>query len=127
MFKSSVLARCISSGIRLLAVVPGPNLFSKSNLRIASALTKIVEPFSSQGLPQDIKYPSLKQAPGSFVLNALSENDTVHESLLLNELAESNTIHMDSVLRKRRLKMKKHKLRKRRRTQRALKKRLGKI
>ncbi|CCE78299.1 Piso0_000919 [Millerozyma farinosa CBS 7064] len=37
------------------------------------------------------------------------------------------TIHLDSVLRKRRLKMKKHKLRKRRREQRALKKRLGKI
>lgn len=36
-------------------------------------------------------------------------------------------IYMDSVLRKRRLKMKKHKLRKRRRTQRALKKRLGKL
>lgn len=40
---------------------------------------------------------------------------------------ESNVIQMDSVLRKRRLKMKKHKLRKRRRNQRALKKRLGKL
>ncbi|CUM49925.1 uncharacterized protein AC631_00845 [Debaryomyces fabryi] len=40
---------------------------------------------------------------------------------------EDNTMHMDSVLRKRRLKMKKHKLRKRRRAQRSLKKRLGKL
>ncbi|KAK6201321.1 uncharacterized protein RJT21DRAFT_1266 [Scheffersomyces amazonensis] len=40
---------------------------------------------------------------------------------------EDNTMHMDSVLRKRRLKMKKHKLRKRRREQRSLKRRLGKI
>jgi hypothetical protein len=41
--------------------------------------------------------------------------------------AEDNTMYMDSVMRKRRLKMKKHKLRKRRREQRSLKKRLGKI
>ena len=40
---------------------------------------------------------------------------------------EDNTMYMDSVLRKRRLKMKKHKLRKRRRAQRSLKKRLGKL
>lgn len=40
---------------------------------------------------------------------------------------EDNTMYMDSVMRKRRLKMKKHKLRKRRREQRSLKKRLGKI
>ncbi|KAK6457055.1 uncharacterized protein RJT20DRAFT_127187 [Scheffersomyces xylosifermentans] len=40
---------------------------------------------------------------------------------------QDNTIYMDSVLRKRRLKMKKHKLRKRRREQRSLKKRLGKL
>ncbi|EGV61460.1 hypothetical protein CANTEDRAFT_114924 [Yamadazyma tenuis ATCC 10573] len=39
---------------------------------------------------------------------------------------EDNTMYMDSVMRKRRLKMKKHKLRKRRRAQRALMKRLGK-
>lgn len=46
----------------------------------------------------------------------------------LNDIEiEDNTMHMDSVLRKRRLKMKKHKLRKRRRAQRSLKKRLGKL
>lgn len=38
-----------------------------------------------------------------------------------------NTVYMDSVKRKRRLKMKKHKLRKRRRLGRALLKRLGKV
>ncbi|KAK6465568.1 hypothetical protein DFJ63DRAFT_332990 [Scheffersomyces coipomensis] len=41
--------------------------------------------------------------------------------------SEDKTMYMDSVLRKRRLKMKKHKLRKRRREQRSLKKRLGKL
>lgn len=40
---------------------------------------------------------------------------------------QDNTVHLDSVLRKRRLKMKKHKLRKRRKRQRSLKIRLGKI
>lgn len=38
-----------------------------------------------------------------------------------------NTVYMESVKRKRRLKMKKHKLRKRRRLGRALLKRLGKV
>ncbi|CAL1203438.1 unnamed protein product [Candida parapsilosis] len=37
-----------------------------------------------------------------------------------------NIMHADSVLRKRRLKMKKHKYKKRRKAQRALRKRLGK-
>lgn len=40
---------------------------------------------------------------------------------------DSKEMYLDSVLRKRRLKMKKHKLKKRRKAQRALKKRLGKI
>ena len=56
--------------------------------------------------------------------------DPVHEKEPAFPIAEEevdNTMHMDSVLRKRRLKMKKHKLRKRRRLQRSLKKRLGKI
>lgn len=44
----------------------------------------------------------------------------------VSEEADS-TIYMDSVLRKRRLKMKKHKLRKRRKAQRSLMQRLGKI
>lgn len=43
------------------------------------------------------------------------------------DIEVDNTLYADSVLRKRRLKMKKHKLRKRRRAQRALMKRLGKI
>lgn len=41
--------------------------------------------------------------------------------------SEDKTLYLDSVMRKRRLKMKKHKLRKRRKAQRALKRRLGKI
>lgn len=56
--------------------------------------------------------------------------DPVHKIEPIDSLAEEdvdNTLHMDSVLRKRRLKMKKHKLRKRRRLQRSLKRRLGKI
>lgn len=57
--------------------------------------------------------------------NRLIVNDPMAQ---LDEVeTEDNTIYMDSVLRKRRLKMKKHKLRKRRRAQRSLKKRLGKL
>lgn len=53
-------------------------------------------------------------------------NDTHNITYNPIESTESE-LHLDSVLRKRRLKMKKHKLRKRRREQRSLKKRLGKI
>lgn len=55
-----------------------------------------------------------------------SPMDTAFDSIE-PALAEDNTMYMDSVMRKRRLKMKKHKLRKRRKEQRSLKKRLGKI
>lgn len=55
-----------------------------------------------------------------------SPMDTAFDSIE-PDLAEDNTMYMDSVMRKRRLKMKKHKLRKRRKEQRSLKKRLGKI
>ncbi|CAK9441713.1 mitochondrial 37S ribosomal protein mS38 [Lodderomyces beijingensis] len=44
----------------------------------------------------------------------------------LDNVDAENMIHTDSVLRKRRLKMKKHKHRKRRKAQRALRRRLGK-
>lgn len=57
-------------------------------------------------------------------------SETISEPKSENEcLVEDNdsTMYMDSVLRKRRLKMKKHKLKKRRKNQRALRKRLGKI
>ena len=56
---------------------------------------------------------------GGSILEELPENMFAEEA--------DPTMYMDSVLRKRRLKMKKHKLRKRRREQRSLKKRLGKI
>ncbi len=50
----------------------------------------------------------------------------VRSNIDISDEADS-TIYMDSVLRKRRLKMKKHKLRKRRKAQRSLMQRLGKI
>lgn len=61
------------------------------------------------------------------VTREIHEINKTFESI--NEDVEDvdKTVYLDSVLRKRRLKMKKHKLRKRRRDQRALKKRLGKL
>lgn len=71
--------------------------------------------------------PTLQARPvdqvGGSILEQMPEN-------VFENIADENTdstMYMDSVLRKRRLKMKKHKLRKRRREQRSLKKRLGKI
>lgn len=53
--------------------------------------------------------------------------DTAFDFVKKDDLDHDRTLYADSVLRKRRLKMKKHKLRKRRRAQRSLKKRLGKL
>lgn len=100
-------SRALSTGLRtpqtLLASVQ-PAL-----LRITQTLTKI----------QSLQFPQLQvwdRSPVSPIISEVLEKET-----------GDNTLYMDSVLRKRRLKMKKHKLRKRRRTQRALKIRLGKI
>lgn len=65
--------------------------------------------------------------PGS---NSITPSTPTISNSILDQVEypeSDNTMQMDSVLRKRRLKMKKHKLRKRRKAQRALKKRLGKI
>lgn len=61
------------------------------------------------------------------ITREIQENQKVLDAF--GDLTEEvdRTMYLDSVLRKRRLKMKKHKLRKRRREQRALKKRLGKL
>lgn len=77
-----------------------------------------------------LKY-SLMETPLLTITKTLSRFQNisfplVQEAVIEPVDEEDNTLHMDSVLRKRRLKMKKHKLRKRRREQRALKKRLGK-
>lgn len=49
----------------------------------------------------------------------------VHRRQRSGSVKTDNTLHMTSVMRKRRLKMKKHKLRKRRRAERAQKRKLG--
>ncbi|RLV85627.1 hypothetical protein JA9_001895 [Meyerozyma sp. JA9] len=72
--------------------------------------------------------PAFRQVQPVSKIASSSTNSIVNEidTGVWNE-PEDNTMYMDSVLRKRRLKMKKHKLRKRRRAQRSLKKRLGKL
>lgn len=66
----------------------------------------------------------------AFDISKMPVNNSVAPSMLENldlNFETDNTMYADSVLRKRRLKMKKHKLRKRRKEQRSLMKRLGKI
>lgn len=73
--------------------------------------------------------------PSFNVTNDLIHKEQPHSNILTDierqqldiDDTNDNTMYMDSVLRKRRLKMKKHKLKKRRKSQRALKKRLGKL
>ena len=54
------------------------------------------------------------------------ESLPISRQSILDELDETNVMHMTSVLRKRRIKMKKHKYKKLRKRTRALRKKLGK-
>lgn len=69
----------------------------------------------------NISAPSMRRLP---LMEPILERQ---QHSIIDDSKSDETVMLDSVLRKRRLKMKKHKLRKRRRLQRALKKRLGKI
>lgn len=120
MFRSSVVTR-LAAGARALSGVARASaspLFSMHPplKAITSAISR-VQPI------QFLQPQPVQLQPVSSVLGALP---TWPAFPAQEAEAEDNTIYMDSVLRKRRLKMKKHKLRKRRRNQRALKKRLGK-
>lgn len=107
MFRSS-LAR-LSVGVRTMS---GVARSVTSPLFIQPRLVAIAQTISRL---QTIQFPQSWAQPTKIEMEVSGEPE------------EDNTVYMDSVLRKRRLKMKKHKLRKRRRNQRALKKRLGKI
>ena len=79
--------------------------------------------------PKFINFPAFlsiqpqSQTPSLFISTKLPLSNDVVE---VDEEVDS-TLYTDSVLRKRRLKMKKHKLRKRRKAQKSLMQRLGKI
>lgn len=139
MFRNG-LCRSVGFG-RFLSAVPRPS--ATSPFRLASLSQPIrsqfgsnamkpqlVQIFQSQLLLQaqieqshilklqtlDALFPKAQRAPIEPVVEVESTTE-----------AEDKTVYLDSVLRKRRLKMKKHKLRKRRKRQRSLKIRLGKI
>lgn len=99
---------------------------SQSSLTEAISFHAIIQRRQSFQLGQFTESPfSLLQ-----VSNLTEVNTCLVDPLLRADSAEGSTdraMFLDSVLRKRRLKMKKHKLRKRRKRQRALKIRLGKI
>lgn len=126
---------------RFLSAVPRPSV--STPLRLASLSQPIRSQFGSSAvspqLVQIFQKPSLLQTQieQSHILKLQTLDaffpkaqrapiEPVVEVESTNE-AEDKTVYLDSVLRKRRLKMKKHKLRKRRKRQRSLKIRLGKI
>lgn len=108
MLRGILSRRLPTLSVRLFSTIPQPII----NRSLINKFTPISSNLINQSQQQCIQIPS--------IINELS-NEINDE-----ELAD-NTMYMDSVLRKRRLKMKKHKLRKRRKEQRSLKKRLGKI
>lgn len=78
-------------------------------------------------LPQLTSFPTSKlpNKEGTIAIEVEIMGDEIKFEIV--DAGESNNeMYADSVLRKRRLKMKKHKYKKRRKAQRALRKRLGK-
>lgn len=103
---------------------------SLRNIRCLSVVSNVSKVPGFSGLKSFSK--PLVQSPSAQistpVMNQILEMPSISELTEENTTQDNdNTMYLDSVLRKRRLKMKKHKLRKRRRNQRALKKRLGKL
>lgn len=126
MFKPSIIFRNIS-------------LFRN---RVQSSIPTVISPIRQLSLHPLSSLPSVQPSLLSkigFLRASVGPSSIIQKEYIIttvqnDQLAslnvvevEDNTMHMDSVLRKRRLKMKKHKLRKRRRAQRSLKKRLGKL
>lgn len=113
MFLSSLLRTLPKIGARYLSV-------ARTNTPNIAFLTKF---------PTKLNIPYVNTLQMNRTHTVDKVGGSILEELPENMFAEEAdpTMYMDSVLRKRRLKMKKHKLRKRRREQRSLKKRLGKI
>lgn len=96
---------------------------------ITSNVARVSGIFGLKNFQNQVPAPRITSAHISTpILNQVLEMPSINELTEENVNQDNdNTMYLDSVLRKRRLKMKKHKLRKRRRNQRALKKRLGKL
>lgn len=123
MFRASITFRAGVSPLgRLLSTVLRPTV-GIPNL----AFSRMVPSLQAQPTPSFLvsRLPSLAAQSKMVITPPLVESSTFETAFEDAEI--DNTLYMDSVLRKRRLKMKKHKLRKRRREQRSLKKRLGKL
>ncbi|GEQ72183.1 hypothetical protein JCM33374_g5869 [Metschnikowia sp. JCM 33374] len=121
MFRIGFVQRVTASAVRSLATVPRMVSPLTSGLRmensISTTLTKL----------QALHQPFITSPKSMPMIDPVKRPETINGLTEDGEGEADNTLYMDSVLRKRRLKMKKHKLRKRRRLQRSLKKRLGKI
>ncbi|CAI5759912.1 unnamed protein product [Candida verbasci] len=126
MLKSLIKPNIIKSNIfiptRFASKVVLQNL-TTINVERSTLASSLFKPYNSVTLP----------VPQSKFQNTLFFNQINNDQIDIIEKLENinnindKTIYTDSVMRKRRLKMKKHKLRKRRRAQRSLKKRLGKL
>lgn len=98
-----------------------------------SVVSRFIPSFGSRFASTMVSTPLKSATAPSPIFSALSKNINEPKSNLLNTYIEKvepslniTEMIMTSVLRKRRLKMKKHKLRKRRKAQRALRIKIGK-
>ncbi|KAG0211275.1 hypothetical protein BGX28_008220 [Mortierella sp. GBA30] len=87
--------------------------------RYMSSLTPFTPPSMHQSSVEDRQIERMELSVSSIDGNAPIQS-------IMDELEETNVMHMTSVLRKRRIKMRKHKYKKLRKRTRALRKKLGK-
>lgn len=124
MFKTGLL-RAMAPGARMLTTVSRPVVAKNlafSTIPNFNLATKVTMPQTLSSV-----YPATATRSSLQILSSAVSWGPVLPVVEPVVEEDDNTVYMDSVLRKRRLKMKKHKLRKRRKRQRSLKIRLGKI
>ena len=92
-----------------------PSILASTSTTFNSSSPSLVSFFQyNRPTSTPVEFQPLTIEPKEYDLDTVDKDD------------DNNTMHALSVLRKRRLKMKKHKYKKRRKAQRALRKRLGK-
>ncbi|KAH3674801.1 hypothetical protein WICMUC_003004 [Wickerhamomyces mucosus] len=110
----------IKSSSKLLPIIPSDTLSKLFQLQL-NLNSNSITPFDPL-----TKIPSIANFHNLNSNNRRSMNDPLRELTAFVDDLENEGMLMDSVLRKRKLKMKKHKLRKRRKAQRALRRKLKK-
>ncbi|KAH3673041.1 hypothetical protein WICPIJ_009927 [Wickerhamomyces pijperi] len=108
---------------KLLPLIPTDTLSKLFQIQLNLNSGKIMATDPLLDIPEIANFHSITQTETK---GRKTMNDPLGELTAMIDELDADIMHADSVLRKRKLKMKKHKLRKRRKAQRALRRKLKK-